>query len=56
MHKCTPRCGACASAFNARTHAARVLQKIFKIVFAKVFDVKCTVPVIDKVGDPIIEY
>eukprot|EP00743_Colponemidia_sp_Colp-15_P001002 GILK01001108.1.p1 GENE.GILK01001108.1~~GILK01001108.1.p1 ORF type:complete len:265 (-),score=52.86 GILK01001108.1:113-859(-) len=32
------------------------IQKIFKIVVSKVFDLKCSVPKIEKIGDPIIEY
>lgn len=32
------------------------IQKIFKIVLAKVFDLKCSVKPITTVGDPIIMY
>jgi len=32
------------------------VQQIFKIVLSKVFDLKCTIPVISDVGQPIIEY
>lgn len=32
------------------------VQKIFKIVFSKVFDINCTLPKITEVGLPILEY
>lgn len=32
------------------------VKKIFKIVLAKAFDLKCTVPEIVNVGEPLIEY
>jgi Gtp-binding protein of the ras superfamily involved in termination of M-phase len=32
------------------------VQKLFKVVFSKVFDVKCTVPGKSDIGEPIIEY
>jgi len=32
------------------------IAKIFKIVLAKAFRLKCNVPTISKVGDPILEY
>lgn len=32
------------------------IHKIFKVVLAKVFDLRCTVEQICKIGDPIIEY
>jgi len=32
------------------------VQKIFKIVLSKVFDLKCNVKMISTVGDPIVEY
>jgi len=32
------------------------IQKIFKIVLSKAFDLKCTVPRIDQIGAPILEY
>ena len=32
------------------------VQKIFKIVLSKVFQLKCNIPKISKVGDPILEY
>ncbi|CAB99273.1 GTPase Spg1 [Schizosaccharomyces pombe] len=41
--------------FCSTSHSINV-QKIFKIVLAKVFDLKCTIPEIKNVGDPILEY
>lgn len=41
--------------FCSASHSVNV-QKIFKIVLSKVFDLKCTVPKITKIGDPIIDY
>lgn len=32
------------------------VQRIFKIVVSKVFALKCNVPTISTLGDPIIEY
>lgn len=32
------------------------VQKIYKIVLAKVFDLNCTLPEISETGGPIIEY
>jgi GTP-binding protein of the ras superfamily involved in termination of M-phase len=32
------------------------VQKIYKIVLAKVFDLNCTLPEITEIGGPIIEY
>lgn len=32
------------------------VQKIYKIVLAKVFDLNCTLPEISEIGGPIIEY
>jgi len=32
------------------------VKKIFKVVLARAFDLKCTVPEIHNVGEPIIEY
>jgi GTP-binding protein of the ras superfamily involved in termination of M-phase len=32
------------------------VQKIFKIVLSKAFDLKCTIPRIEKIGHPILEY
>ncbi|KAJ0404758.1 hypothetical protein P43SY_005582 [Pythium insidiosum] len=29
---------------------------VFKVVLSKVFDLKCTVPMIEKIGDPILQY
>ncbi|EEB08202.1 GTPase Spg1 [Schizosaccharomyces japonicus yFS275] len=41
--------------FCSTSHSINV-QKIFKIVLAKVFDLKCTIPEITAVGEPILEY
>ncbi|KAI8611961.1 P-loop containing nucleoside triphosphate hydrolase protein [Chytriomyces sp. MP71] len=41
--------------FCSSSHSINV-QKIFKIVLAKVFDLKCTIPCIDEIGAPILEY
>lgn len=41
--------------FCSASHAINI-HKIFKIVLAKVFDLKCTVEQITTIGDPIIEY
>jgi hypothetical protein len=41
--------------FCSASHAINI-HKIFKVVLAKVFDLKCTVAQITEVGDPIIEY
>jgi GTP-binding protein of the ras superfamily involved in termination of M-phase len=32
------------------------VQKIFKIVLSKAFDLNCTIPKIVKTGEPILEY
>lgn len=32
------------------------VQKIYKIVLAKAFDLKCTIPEISEIGAPIVEY
>jgi len=32
------------------------VQKIFKIVLSKCFDLKCNIPPITQVGEPILEY
>lgn len=32
------------------------VKKIFKIVLAKAFDLRCTIPEIRNIGEPIIEY
>lgn len=32
------------------------VQKIFKIVLSKAFDLKCTIPKIETIGEPILEY
>ncbi|CAD6576860.1 MAG: septum-promoting GTP-binding protein 1 [Tremellales sp. Tagirdzhanova-0007] len=41
--------------FCSTSHSINV-QKIFKIVLAKAFDLKCTIPEIDEVGQPILLY
>jgi len=32
------------------------LRQIFKVVLSKAFDLKCTIPEISAVGEPIFEY
>ena len=32
------------------------VQKIFKIVLSKAFDLKCTIPMQTEIGAPILEY
>lgn len=32
------------------------VQKIYKLVLAKVFDLNCTLPEITEIGGPILEY
>ncbi|KAJ3332041.1 septum-promoting GTP-binding protein 1 [Blyttiomyces sp. JEL0837] len=41
--------------FCSSSHSINV-QKIFKIVLSKVFDLKCTIPCIEEIGAPILEY
>lgn len=41
--------------FSSASHSINV-QKVFKIIFGKVFNVDCKVSKVDKVGDPILEY
>lgn len=41
--------------FCSTSHSINV-QKIFKIVLAKAFDLKCTIPEIKEAGAPILEY
>ena len=41
--------------FCSSSHAINI-HKIFKVVLAKVFDLKCSVEQITRVGDPIIEF
>ncbi|KAG5440475.1 hypothetical protein PCK2_000503 [Pneumocystis canis] len=41
--------------FCSTSHSINV-QKIFKIVLSKAFDLKCTIPEIINIGEPILEY
>ncbi|GAA6064256.1 hypothetical protein JCM10212_006405 [Sporobolomyces blumeae] len=41
--------------FCSTSHAINV-QKIFKIVLAKAFDLKCTIPEVAEVGEPLLLY
>lgn len=41
--------------FSSSSHAINV-QKLFKLIFGKVFDIDCKVEQLRKVGEPIIEY
>jgi GTP-binding protein of the ras superfamily involved in termination of M-phase len=45
-----------ASLIFCSTAASINVQKIFKIVLAKAFDLKCTIPEIQSVGEPILTY
>mmetsp|Transcript_84902 Transcript_84902/g.226548 ORF Transcript_84902/g.226548 Transcript_84902/m.226548 type:complete len:149 (+) Transcript_84902:246-692(+) len=41
--------------FSSSSHSINV-NKVFKIILAKVFDLKCNIPMIVQVGEPILEY
>ena len=41
--------------FCSTSHSINV-QKIFKIILSKVFDLKCVIPEIHDIGAPILEY
>ncbi|KAJ7198738.1 small GTPase [Mycena pura] len=45
-----------ASLIFCSTSASINVQKIFKIVLAKAFDLKCVIPEIEGVGEPILVY
>ena len=45
-----------ASLIFCSTSASINVQKIFKIVLAKAFDLKCVIPEIEGVGEPILMY
>lgn len=45
-----------ASLIFCSTSASINIQKIFKIVLAKAFDLKCVIPEIEGVGEPILIY
>ena len=45
-----------ASLIFCSTSASINVQKIFKIVLAKAFDLKCVIPEIEGVGEPILIY
>ena len=45
-----------ASLIFCSTSASINVQKIFKIVLAKAFDLKCVIPEIDGVGEPVLMY
>ena len=45
-----------ASLIFCSTSASINVQKIFKIVLAKAFDLKCVIPEIEGVGEPILLY
>ncbi|QRV93273.1 Septum-promoting GTP-binding protein 1 [Ceratobasidium sp. AG-Ba] len=45
-----------ASLIFSSTSASINVQKIFKIVLAKAFDLKCVIPEIEGVGEPILLY
>jgi GTP-binding protein of the ras superfamily involved in termination of M-phase len=41
--------------FCSTSHSVNI-QKIFKIILSRAFDLSCTIPQITTVGDPILEY
>ncbi|KAF7846248.1 hypothetical protein BT93_L4768 [Corymbia citriodora subsp. variegata] len=41
--------------FSSTSHSINV-QKIFKIVLSKAFDLRCTIPEIEHVGEPLLLY
>lgn len=41
--------------FCSTAHSINI-QKIYKIILAKAFDLNCTIPEITEIGGPIIEY
>lgn len=41
--------------FSSTSHSINI-QKIFKIVLSKSFDLKCTIPEIEQVGEPLLLY
>ena len=45
-----------ASLVFCSTSASINVQKIFKIVLAKAFDLKCVIQEIDAVGEPVLLY
>jgi GTP-binding protein of the ras superfamily involved in termination of M-phase len=45
-----------ASLIFCSTSASINVQKIFKIVLAKAFDLKCVIPEIEGVGEPLLIY
>lgn len=45
-----------ASLIFCSTSASINVQKIFKIVLAKAFDLKCVIPEIEGVGEPVLLY
>lgn len=45
-----------ASLIFCSTSASINVQKIFKIVLAKAFDLKCVIPEIEGTGEPILIY
>jgi Gtp-binding protein of the ras superfamily involved in termination of M-phase len=45
-----------ASLIFCSTQASINVQKIFKIVLAKAFDLKCVIPEIEGAGEPVLLY
>jgi GTP-binding protein of the ras superfamily involved in termination of M-phase len=41
--------------FNSSSHSVNV-QKTFKIILSKVFNLECHVPTVEQSGDPILMY
>lgn len=42
--------------FNAHRDLTANRPQIFKIVLSKAFDLKCTIPEIENVGEPLLMY
>jgi hypothetical protein len=43
-------------AFRPPTWVSTNISQIFKIVLSKAFDLKCTIPEIENVGEPLLLY
>jgi GTP-binding protein of the ras superfamily involved in termination of M-phase len=39
-----------------RIHKLTCVSQIFKIVLSKAFDLRCTIPEIENVGEPLVLY
>lgn len=65
LRECATRCPRQARKFAKAMKAPLIfcsaaesinVQKIFKIVLSKAFDLKCTIPMQTEIGAPILEY